>query len=174
MATSPQRDPLDMVLRRSARPAPCRRSRRSRSCRVDASACGRPAPRIAGAKEDRRRSSARRRWGVGVMDERAAHPSFCRMPPEKKAFSLDDRETVRARCIEEIGDAPIALGTALPKKPCEELDVLAQAEIGIEIPAEALQHVGDARAYRRPVPRIRHIRPRALGRCPPARAAPRR
>ena len=51
----------------------------------------------------------------------------------------------------------VALGTGLPEQAAEKFDVLADAEVGIEVLAEALRHVGDPRTDRCPVPRIRHI-----------------
>ena len=43
-----------------------------------------------------------------------------------------------------------AFGAGLAEQAAEKLDVLADAEIGIEVLAQTLRHVGDARADRCP------------------------
>ena len=58
---------------------------------------------------------------------------------------------------QKLGDAPLPLGAGLPEQAGEELDVLADAEVGIEILAQTLRHVGDARTNRAAMPGIRHI-----------------
>ena len=45
----------------------------------------------------------------------------------------------------------------LPEQAAEKLDVLADAEIGIEVLAQSLRHVGDARAQRVAVRVVRHV-----------------
>ena len=47
---------------------------------------------------------------------------------------------------QELGDPGAALGRRLPEQPAEEIDVLKHAQRRIKIAAEALRHVGDARA----------------------------
>ena len=51
----------------------------------------------------------------------------------------------------------------LSEQAAEELDVLADAEIGIEVLAEPLRHVGDARADRGAVRRIGHVAAEHVG-----------
>ena len=51
----------------------------------------------------------------------------------------------------------LPLGAGLPEQAAEKFDVLAHAEIGIEVLAEALRHIGDARARRRAVRGVGHI-----------------
>ena len=45
---------------------------------------------------------------------------------------------------QKFGNPPLPFGTGLPEQAAEELDVLANAEIRIEVLAEPLRHIGDA------------------------------
>ena len=51
----------------------------------------------------------------------------------------------------------VALCAILAEQPGEEVDVLADAEVCVEIGAEPLRHVGDPRANRAPVALLGHI-----------------
>ena len=82
---------------------------------------------------------------IRIVDQRAAQPELlphaagqllCRPIGERR----------EAGAVEQFGDAPLALVARLPEQAAEELDVLAHAEVGIEVLAEALRHVGDARS----------------------------
>ena len=55
---------------------------------------------------------------------------------------------------DQFGDAALPFGAGLSKQAAEEFDIFADAEIGIEVFAEPLWHVGDARADRGAVPGI--------------------
>jgi hypothetical protein len=67
------------------------------------------------------------------------------MPPDK------------AGVVEKIGDTAFPLAAGLPEEAAEKRDVLAHAEIGIKVLAEALRHVGNARAHPCAVRGIRHV-----------------
>ena len=145
---------------RTARPPPCRRSRRRRSCPSGATGCGRSAPRTGAATADRRRSSARRGSADpdrGSASSTARASAACR----PTASSPAGRRRARVRCCRAVRRCAVALGTGLAEQAAEELDVLADAEIGIEVLAEALRHVGDARADGGAVRRHRRCRRRA-------------
>ena len=92
-------------------------------------------------------------------------PSFWRMPPESLlGRAVGERREARARRAAR--DAPLALAAALAEQAAEELDVLAHAEVGIEVLAEPLRHVGDARADRARGGARRRCRRRAPRRAP--------
>jgi hypothetical protein len=56
-----------------------------------------------------------------------------------------------------LGDSRVPFGTRLSEQPGEKLDVLAHAEVCIEVLAQTLRHVGDARTDRRPMRRIHQV-----------------
>ena len=90
---------------------------------------------------------------IRIVDQRAAEAEF--LP--HAARELLRRPIFKGRqpgAFEQFGDSPVALVTGLSEQAAEELDVLADAQIGIEILAQPLRHVGDPRTYRRPVLRI--------------------
>ena len=62
-----------------------------------------------------------------------------------------------AGALEQLGDLRVPLGARLSEQAAEELDVLAHAEVGVEILAQSLRHVGDARTDRCAMRRIRHV-----------------
>ena len=93
---------------------------------------------------------------VGIVDQRAAKAEL--LP--HAARELPGRPVGERRepgAVEQLGDAPLPLGAGLPEQSAEKLDVLAHAEVGIEVLAEALRHVGDARADRCAVRGICHV-----------------
>ena len=67
--------------------------------------------------------------------------------PARKFLSRAAGERREAGAGEKLGDALLPLGAGLPEQPAEEFDVLAHAEIGIEVLAETLWHEGDAWAH---------------------------
>ena len=95
---------------RSARPPPCRRWRRARSCPAGARGCGRSAPRTAGATADRRRWSARRGSagrGRGSARSTGRASASCR----RRACRPAGRRTGRGRW------RPAARRCAAPRSP---------------------------------------------------------
>ena len=93
---------------------------------------------------------------IGVVDERAAEPELLAHAARQLARQAVG-ERRQARAVQQVGDAHLALGAVLAEEAREELDVLAHAEVGIEVLAEPLRHVGDARADLRAVARVRHV-----------------
>ena len=83
-------------------------------------------------------------------------PSFCRMPPES-FFAGRSANGASPVLSSSFRDVPLALGAGLPKQAAEELDILADAEVGIEVLAETLRHVGDARTDSGAMRGIRHV-----------------
>src|SRR5690606_14642705 len=69
-----------------------------------------------------------------------------------------------ARGGEQVGDAARALGLRLAEQAAEEVDVLEHRQRGVEVLAQALRHVGDARAYAGAVAGVRHIAAQHLDR----------
>ena len=93
---------------------------------------------------------------IGIVDQRAAKAEL--LPHAARQLlrrAVGERREPGA--VEQLGDALLPLGGGLPEQAAEELDVLADAEIGIEVLAEALRHVGDARADRGAVRGIGHV-----------------
>ena len=153
---------------RSARPLPYTRSRRRCSCRGGASGSARCSSQnwrrdsgstpVVGSSRIRRSGS----WiSAAAEAELLPHPArqFLRR-------AIGERREPGAG--EKLSDARLPLGTGLPEQAAEEFDVLAHAEIGIEVLAEALRHIGDARSTRRrgarnPPCRRRGRRPSRIG-----------
>ena len=75
------------------------------------------------------------------------------MPPDS---FLAGRSSKGARpgAVQQFRNAPLALVAGLPEQAAEKFDVLADAEVRIEILAKPLRHVGDPRTYRCAVPRV--------------------
>ena len=67
------------------------------------------------------------------------------------------REGIETGRSEKIGDACLALGASLAEEAGEEVDILPHAEIGVEVPAQPLRHVGDARADGVAMVPVRHV-----------------
>ena len=90
------------------------------------------------------------------MDETAAKPEL--LPHAARQFL---RRTIgkgrKPGALEKLGDSRVPLGTRLSEQAAEELDILADAEVRIEILAQALRHIGDARTDRGPMRRIRYV-----------------
>ncbi len=90
---------------------------------------------------------------VGIMDETAAKPEL--LP--HAAGQLLRRTIGKGRqpgALEKLGDSHVPLGTGLSEQPAEKLDILADAEIRIEVLAQSLRHIGDAGADRGAMRRI--------------------
>src|SRR5208282_1290961 len=79
---------------------------------------------------------------VGVVDQGAAKPELL-SHPAGELLRRPVWEGREPRALQKLGDPALAFGTRLAEKAAEELDVLAHAQVGIEIPAETLRHVGD-------------------------------
>ena len=93
---------------------------------------------------------------IGIVDQRAAQAEF--LPHAAgKLLRRPVRERLQAGAVQQLGDAPLPFVAGLSEQPREKLDVLADAEIGIKVPAQSLRHVGDARADRAAVCRVRHV-----------------
>ena len=61
-------------------------------------------------------------------------PSFCFMPPESLPAGRSG-EGRQAGRLQQVGDAPLALGAAVAEQAAEEVDVLEHRERRIEVPA---------------------------------------
>ena len=72
-------------------------------------------------------------------------PTFCFMPPESLPAGRSGNGP-RPGGVEQGADAAGALGVGHAEEPGEEVDVLEDAELEVEVLAQALGHVGDARA----------------------------
>ena len=81
---------------------------------------------------------------VGVVDQRAAQAELLFHAAgelARRAFG----EGGQAGTVGEVGDTPLALLGILAEQPTEEVQVLEYGEGRVEILAQALRHVGDAR-----------------------------
>ena len=106
-------------------------------------------------------SSRIRRSGSWISAQQ--RPSFCFMPPE----SLPAGRAAKGASpvlSQKLADAALPLVPVMPEQAAEEVDVLEDGQRRIEVLAEALRHIGDARAGR----------PVDGGRRPCRRQAPRR
>ena len=82
---------------------------------------------------------------VRIVDQRAAQAELL-LHAAGELFRRPVGEVGQRRRLHQLGDAPVALGSGLAEQTGEERDVLTHAQIRIEILAEPLRHVGDARA----------------------------
>ena len=118
----------------------------------------RSVPRTAGATADRRRSSARR--GSADRDHGSAQqhsPSFCRMPPDS-FFAGRSAKGARPVLSSSSAIARVALGAACPNRRPKNSMFSRTLRSAIEVLAQALRHIGDARAdVRRDAPASRHV-----------------
>lgn len=90
------------------------------------------------------------------MNERAAQAEL--LPHAAgKLPRLAIRERSQPGAVQKLGNPRFPLGTGLPEQPRKELDVLADAEVGIEVLSQALRHVGDARTNRAAMTGVRHV-----------------
>ena len=93
---------------------------------------------------------------IGIVDEAAAKTKLL----AHAAGELLRQAIAEGRkpgAVQQFGDSRVPLRGRLPEQPAEKLDVLADSEVGVEVLAQALRHVGDARADPEPVGRIRHV-----------------
>jgi hypothetical protein len=85
---------------------------------------------------------------IGIVNERAAEsellPHAARQVPGRPVG-----EGRKSRALQELPNPPFALLAGLAEQPGKELDILLHAQVGIEILAKPLRHVGDPRTYRR-------------------------
>ena len=93
---------------------------------------------------------------VRIVDERAAQPQLLL----HAAGELSGRavgEGGKARGLEQLADAALALGPGMAEEAAEELDVLEDRQRRVEVAAEALRHVGDGRAGLAAVAAVGHV-----------------
>ncbi|MCY1417919.1 hypothetical protein D9M71_334650 [compost metagenome] len=93
---------------------------------------------------------------VGIVDQRAAQPELLL----HAAGQLARRplgEGREAGAVQQVGDAPLALGLLVAEQAAEEVDVLEHRQRRVEILAQPLRHVGDARADPAAVRRAAHV-----------------
>ena len=90
---------------------------------------------------------------VGIVDQRAAKSELL-LHSARQFFRRTVGKRRKPGAVEKLGDAALPFGTGLSEQAAKELDVFADAKIGIEVFAEALWHIGDARADRGAVRRI--------------------
>ena len=93
---------------------------------------------------------------IRIMDEAAAKAEL--LPhAARQLFRQPIGKWRKARAVEQLGDFLIPFGRRLSEQAAEKLDVLADREIGIEVPAQPLRHEGDAGADQEPVRAVRHV-----------------
>ena len=90
------------------------------------------------------------------MNERATQPKFL-AHAAGQLFRRTGSEGRKAGAVQKLGNPPRSLGARLSEQTAEELDVLADAEIGIKVSSQALRHVGDAGANRCAVRFAAHV-----------------
>ena len=93
---------------------------------------------------------------VRIVDQAAAQPEL--LPhPARKLLGRAVGERREAGAGEQFGDLSIARLFRMAEQAPEELDVLAHAEVGIEVLSQALRHVGDARTDVGAVVGVAHV-----------------
>ncbi|MNZ46506.1 hypothetical protein D3C78_641890 [compost metagenome] len=93
---------------------------------------------------------------VGIVDQRAAQPELLlHAAGELARRAVGERRQPGA--AQQVGDAPLTLGLLVAKQAAEEIDVLEHRQRRIQILAQPLRHVGDARADRAAVLPAAHV-----------------
>ena len=93
---------------------------------------------------------------IGIVDQRAAEAELLLHAARK----LAGRPVGKGRkpgAVEQGRDAGLAMRAVMAEQPAEEIDILEDRQCRIEIAAEALRHVGDARTDPVAVPRPGHV-----------------
>ena len=90
------------------------------------------------------------------MDQSAAQAQLLSHPP-RQLLCRPIGERRQSRALQQLRNPRAALGPALSEQLTEELDVLLDAQVGIEISAQPLGHVGNARTDRAAMACIRHV-----------------
>ena len=81
------------------------------------------------------------------------------------------RERRKARGRQQPPDPRLALLRSVPEQPAEEFQILPHRKLGVEVPPEALRHVGDSGLHAAAMARVAHVAAERLD--PPCLDAPR-
>src|SRR5262249_44637983 len=84
---------------------------------------------------------------VRIVDQRAAQAELL-LHAAGELASRPVLERIEARRLEQLVDATPALSLRLTEQSPMKVDVIEAAQRGIKVAAEALRHIGDARALR--------------------------
>ncbi len=90
------------------------------------------------------------------MDQRAAQAELL-LHPARQLSCRPALEGVETRGLEQFVDPPPALRRALAEQAAMEIDILEDAQGRIEIAAETLRHIGDARTVHPAVGLVGHV-----------------
>ena len=90
---------------------------------------------------------------IRIVNERAAQAEFL-AHAARQLLRRPIFEGSQPGAVQQFRDSPFAFVAGLSEQAAEKLDVLADAQVGIEILPKPLRHVGDPRTYRRPVLRV--------------------
>jgi len=93
---------------------------------------------------------------IGIVDQCATEAKFL----SHAAGQLPGRsagERRQTRALQQLRNPHCALGAALPEQPTEKIDILPDAEIGIQVLSQPLRHEGDAGADEATMVGIRHV-----------------
>ena len=84
---------------------------------------------------------------VGIVDQGAAQAELL-LHAARQLGGRPVAERRQTRAGQQFGNALLALALALPEQPAEEIDVFEHRQRRVQIPAQTLRHVGDARLHR--------------------------
>src|SRR5271166_992777 len=90
------------------------------------------------------------------MDQRAAQPELL-THAAGQFFGWAVDKGCKSGGVEQVANPPLPLGRRFSKQTTEKFDVFANAEIGIEVLAQTLGHIGDTPANRGTMPGIGHV-----------------
>ena len=90
---------------------------------------------------------------IRIVNQRAAQAEFL-AHAARQLLCRPILERSQPGAVKQFRNPPLAFVAGLSEQAAEKFDILADAEVRIEILAEPLRHVGDPRTYRRPVPRV--------------------
>ena len=93
---------------------------------------------------------------VGVVDQCAAKAQLL-LHAARKLSGRPVDEGAHPGALQQFGDPFLALLLAMAKQPAEEVDILEHRQGRIQVLAQALRHIGDARADIVAMVGIRHI-----------------
>ena len=95
---------------------------------------------------------------IGVVDQGAAQSELL-LHSSREVALAPAGERREPGALQQLPDAPPALGAALPEEAPEEVNALDHREIGVEVSAQSLRHISDPRADAAPVKGLAHVAP---------------
>ena len=98
---------------------------------------------------------------LGVVDQRTAEPQFL-LHAAGELADRSVRKGIQPRAAQQVANPSLTFPVILTEQPAEELQVLHDREVHVEILAETLRHVGNARTDPAAMPSTGHVAAQGL------------